>query len=372
MSKSKDFTSGILAEIDVRVGGTRPWDLQVHNDAFYGRILAEGALGLGESYMDRWWDCEQLDEFIFRLVRNDLKQHVKMSWSMISLLLGEKILNRQAKGHRAEEVGRKHYDTGNDLFQVMLDKRMAYSCGYWKGAKNLDQAQENKLDLICRKLNLEPGMRVLDIGCGWGSFAKFAAEKYGVNVVGINNSKEQAALGQEMCEGLSVEIRFQDYREVQGTFDRVVSIGMFEHVGPRNYRTFMQVVHDRMIDDGLCLLHTIGAPRPNKKPDAWSDKYIFPGGILPTIPQMAKAMEGLLIVEDWHNFGIDYTKTLLAWHEKFEAAWPTLEAEYGDRFYRMWRYYLLSMAGSFRARSNHLWQVVMVKQGVLGGYKSIR
>ncbi|MFV1981500.1 MAG: cyclopropane fatty acyl phospholipid synthase [Rhodothermia bacterium] len=370
--KAKDFVADILAQIDIRIGGDRPWDIQVHNDELYSRVLAEGSLGLGESYMERWWDCERLDEFFFRVIRNDLKQHIKMGWSTIILMLLEKLTNRQAKGRRAEEVGRKHYDTGNDLFEAMLDKRMVYSCGYWEGADNLDDAQENKLDLVCRKLNLEPGMRVLDIGCGWGSFAGFAAEKYGVNVVGINNSKEQVALASKRYEGLPVEIRFQDYRDVKGTFERIVSIGMFEHVGPHNYRTFMQVVDNLMIDDGLCLLHTIGTKMPNNKPDAWSDKYIFPGGILPTVSQMSSAMEGLLMVEDWHNFGNDYVTTLLAWHKNFEDAWPALEEKYGDRLYRMWRYYLLSMAGAFRSRSNQLWQVVMAKDGLLGGYKSVR
>lgn len=372
MSRSKDFVVEILAGMDVRVGGNRPWDLRVHNDDFYGRALAGGALGLGETYMDRWWDCKQLDEFFFRIIRNDLKKHIKLNRSMISLLIGEKLLNRQARGRRAEEVGRRHYDIGNDLFKAMLDKRMTYSCGYWEGAENLDQAQENKLDLICRKLGIEPGMRVLDIGCGWGSFAKFAAETYGANVLGINNSQEQVSLGKKMCEGLPVEIRFQDYRQVTGMFDRVVSIGMFEHVGPRNYRAFMQVVQDRLLDDGLCLLHTIGATKPNKKPDAWSDKYIFPGGVVPTISQMGAAMEGILMVEDWHNMGVDYAKTLLAWHANFEAAWPNLEPKYGDRFYRMWRYYLLSMSGAFRARSNQVWQIVLAKEGILGGYTSVR
>lgn len=372
MSSSKDFVSEVLAEIDIRVGGTRPWDPQVHNDDLYGRVIAEGSLGLGESYMDRWWDCEQLDELFYRLIRNDLKQHVKVGWSMIALLLGEKLSNRQAKGRRAEEVGRRHYNIGNEFFKAMLDKRMTYSCGYWESADNLDQAQENKLDLVCRKLALEPGMRVLDIGCGWGSFAKFAAEEYGANVLGINNSKEQVALGKKICDGLPVEVRFQDYREVEGTFDRIVSIGMFEHVGPRNYRTFMQVVYDRMTDDGLCLLHTIGAKHPNKKPDTWLDKYIFPGAIIPRISQIGVAMEGILMVEDWHNIAINYEKTLLAWHANFEAAWPNFEAENGDRFYRMWRYYLLSNAGAFRARSPQVWQVVMAKEGILGGYKSVR
>ena len=372
MNKAKDFVSGVLAEIDVRVGGDRPWDLLVHNDEFYGRVMAEAALGLGESYMDEWWDCEQLDELLFRVIRADLKQHVRLNWTMIWLLLGEKLLNRQRKGRRAEEVGRKHYDTGNDLFRVMLDDRMTYSCGYWEGADNLDQAQENKLDLVCRKIGLEQGMRVLDIGCGWGSFAKFAAERYGANVVGINNSKEQLALGRELCQGLPVELRFQDYRDVEGTFDRVVSIGMFEHVGPTNHRAFMKVVHHGLVDDGLCLLHTIGAKLPNKKPDAWSDKYIFPGGVLPTISQISASMEGLLMVEDWHNMAINYEKTLLAWYANFNEGWPSLRDEYGDRFYRMWRYYLLSTAGSFRARSNQVWQIVMAKEGILGGYKAIR
>jgi cyclopropane-fatty-acyl-phospholipid synthase len=370
--KAKDFLSGILAEIDVRVGGTRAWDLQVHNDGFYGRILGQGALGLGESYMDGWWDCEQVDEFIFRVVRNDLKRFVKPNWSTLYLLFSEKYLNRQRRGRGAEEVGRKHYDIGNDLFKAMLDQRMTYSCGYWVDADDLNQAQENKLDLVCRKIKLEPGMRVLDIGCGWGSFAKFAAERYGANVVGINNSRQQVELGSELCAGLPVEIRFQDYREVGGTFDRVVSIGMFEHVGPQNYRTFMKVVRDRMVDDGLCLLHTIGAKAPNKKPDAWIERYIFPNGILPTIAQVGRAAERILMVEDLHNIAINYEKTLLVWHRNFEEAWPELEEAYGDRFYRMWRYYLLSMAGAFRARSNQVWQIVLAKEGLLGGYEAVR
>lgn len=372
MKNPKDFVSGLLAEIDVRVGGARPWDIQVHDEEFYGRVVSDGALGLGESYMDRWWDCEQLDEFIYHVVRNDLGQYVKRNWSTIALLIREKFFNPQAKGRKAEEVGQAHYDIGNDLFEAMLDKTMTYSCAYWKGADNLDDAQENKLDLVCRKIDLEPGMRVLDIGCGWGSFAKHAAEKYGANVVGINNSKEQVALGRELCKGLPVEIRFQDYRDVEGTYDRVVSIGMFEHVGPTNYRSFMEVVDDRMIDDGLCLLHTIGAKEPIKRPDAWIEKYIFPRGVLPTIAQIAKAMEGLLMVEDFHNIAIHYEKTLLAWYDNFEAAWPELKAKYGDRFYRMWRYYLLSMAGAFRARSNQVWQFVLAKKGLLGGYEAVR
>jgi len=371
-SKTVTFCQEILSQAGITVGGSAPGDILVHNDEFYGRVLAEGALGLGESYMDRWWDCEHLDEFIFRVVRNDLKKNVKLNWSMFSLLVREKLLNRQREKGPVKLVGSRHYETGNDLFQVMLDKRMTYTCGYWEGTDDLGQAQENKLDLVCRKIGLEPGMKVLDLGCGWGSFAKFAAEKYHVSVLGVSLAREQVALGQKMCEGLPVEIRFQDYRDVEGTFDRIVSIGMLEEVGPSNYRTLMQLIHDRMVDDGLCLLHTIGANLPNKKPDAWTDKYIFPGGVLPTISLLSASMEGLLMVEDWHNIGINYEKTLLAWHANFEAGWTKLEAKYGDRFYRMWRYYLLSMAGAFRARSNQLWQIVMSKKGVLGGYRAIR
>ena len=157
-----------------------------------------------------------------------------MMWNVLKA----RLVNLQSTS-RAYNIGKKHYDIGNELYKNMLDKRMNYSCGYWKNSKTLDQAQEAKLDLICKKVGLKPGMKILDIGCGWGSFVKFAAEKYKVKAVGITVSKEQAKLARELCKGLPIEIRLQDYRELNEKFDRIISIGMFEHVGPKNYKTYV-------------------------------------------------------------------------------------------------------------------------------------
>ena len=250
---------------------------------------------------------------------------------------------------------------------------MIYTCGYWKDAENLDQAQEAKLDLTCRKIGLQPGMRVLDIGCGWSGFGKFAAEAYGAEVVGVTVSKEQVKLAQERCKGLPVETKLQNYEELgDEKFDRIVSLGMFEHVGYKNYRKFMEIAHRCLEDDGLFLLHTIGNNESATHTNPWMQKYIFPNGMMPSMAQIGKAAEKLFVVEDWHNFGSDYDKTLMAWHQNFEKHWPELKEKYGERFHRMWRYYLLQAAGTFRARDLQLWQIVLSKKGIPGGYTSIR
>jgi cyclopropane-fatty-acyl-phospholipid synthase len=281
------------------------------------------------------------------------------------------VLNCQCR-RRAFQVGEQHYDTGNDLFRLMLDDRMVYSCAYWQDAKNLNEAQEAKLDLICRKLRLAPGMRLLDIGCGWGSLLRFAARRYGVEAVGVTVSREQAELARQRCAGLPIEVRLQDYREISDTFDAIVSVGMFEHVGYKNYRTFMKVVRHCLSDEGLFLLHTIAANQTSRTCDPWFDKYIFPNGMLPSIRQVGSAIEGLLIMEDWHNFGISYDRTLMAWHDNFQRHWPILKEKYSERFRRMWCFYLLSLAGAFRARHTQVWQVVMSPSGKIGGYISLR
>ncbi|HWV63130.1 MAG TPA: cyclopropane fatty acyl phospholipid synthase, partial [Oxalicibacterium sp.] len=285
--------------------------------------------------------------------------------------LAAKLLNRQDM-RRARQVGEVHYDLGNDFYAAMLDSRMTYTCGYWEQASNLEQAQVAKLDMICRKLQLKPGMRVLDIGCGWGSFMAYAAEKYGVECVGVSISKEQVALAKQRYPDLPLEFRLQDYRDLNETFDAIASVGMFEHVGHKNYRTYMEVAHRCLKDGGLFLLHTIGKNVRKSTPDPWIDKYIFPNGDLPSIGQIGDAADGLFVVEDLHNFGADYDKTLMAWFRNFDAAWPRFEAELGPRFYRMWRYYLLSCAGAFRARDIQLWQWVLSKEGVRDGYRRER
>lgn len=371
-NKYQSLVKELLSLANIEINGSHPWDIQVHDERFYKRAVTEVELGLGESYMDNWWDVEKLDEMIFRIIRADLQNKVKRNLKVALQLAGFYIINMQAR-RRAFIIGERHYDLGNDLFQNMLDKRMNYSCAYWKNATMLDEAQENKLDLICKKISLKPGMRVLDIGCGWGAFGKYAAEKYGVEVVGLTVSKEQVALGKELCKGLPVELRLQDYREINEKFDRIVSVGMIEHVGHRNYREYFKIAARNLKDDGLFLLHTIGEVRSTKNTDAWTHKYIFPNGMLPSIAQLGKAIEGIFIMEDWHNIGADYDKTLMAWFDNFDNSWDKIKDKYNERFYRMWKYFLLSSAGAFRARSkNQLWQIVLSNKGVLGGYQSVR
>lgn len=366
-----ETVSELLSQADVKINGDRPWDIRVLDDRLFPRILREGSLGFGESYMDGWWETDALDELVTKLLAAKLNVKVRNNPKLL-LHVGKAILMNAGSSKRAYEIGEKHYDIGNDLYEHMLDPRMVYTCGYWKNATTLNEAQEEKLDLICRKIGLKAGDRVLDIGCGWGSFAKFAAEKYGAHVTGITVSKEQVELARKKCEGLPVEIRLQDYRDVRDTFDHVVSLGMFEHVGYKNYRAYMEMVQSVLNPGGLFLLHTIGGNTSGKTTDPWIDKYIFPGSMLPSIKQIAKSIEGLFVMEDWHNFGTDYDKTLLAWFRNFDEHWPEIKERYGDRFYRMWKFYLLSCAGSFRCRYNQLWQVVLSPKGVPGGYTSIR
>ncbi len=362
MKTSEITIRDLLSLADIEVNGSDPWDIHVHNAHFYDRVLREGSLGLGESYMDGWWDCDSIDEFINRVLKAHLDDKVRNNARMAFQVLRARLVNRQSSG-RAYEVGEKHYDLGNQLYKAMLDKRMNYTCGYWKKAKTLDEAQEAKLDLVCRKIGLKPGMRVLEPGCGWGAFAKYAAEKYGVSVLGVTVSREQVALGMEMCKGLPVELRLQDYREVQGQFDAVISAGIMEHVGAKNYHSYMDMVDRCLKPGGIGFIHTIGGNQTTNTGEPWTDKYIFPNGMLPSIARLGAALEHRFVMEDWHNFGPYYDNTLMAWHANFEKAWPDLKPLYDDRFYRMWRYYLLTSAGAFRSRSQQLWQIVFTREG---------
>lgn len=360
----------LLQGTDIQLNGKRPWDINVHDPRFYGRVLAQSTLGLGESYMDGWWDCEAIDECIDRVLQHRIKDKMRTSPKLILDAIASRITNRQNQ-HRAFEIGEAHYDLGNDLYEAMLDKRMVYTCGYWKDAQTLDEAQEAKLDLVCRKIGLKAGQRVLDIGCGWGSFAKFAAEKYGANVVGVTVSKEQVELAKQRCSGLDIEFRLQDYRDVNEQFDHIISLGMFEHVGYKNYRTYFEVAARCLKEHGLFLLHTIGGSKSATTTDPWIGKYIFPNSMLPSVAQIGSAIEGLFVMEDWHNFSADYDKTLMAWYKNVETHWAQLSKNYSDRFHRMWRFYLLICAAGFRARYNQLWQVVLSKNGVRSGYQRL-
>lgn len=371
--EAPDALVRLLESADVRFNGGRSWDIQVRDSELYDRILRQGSLGFGEAYVDGAWESERLDETFLKLLvaRLDSKIHGVAKLQFMGLFLRSILMNRQSR-NRAFQVGEHHYDIGNDVYAAMLDPTMSYSCGYWKEAENLEQAQTAKLRLICDKLQLEPGERMLDIGCGWGGLARFAAESYGVEVTGITVSKEQQRLARVRCAGLPVRIELLDYRDLQGRFDKVASVGMFEHVGPKNYPVYFTAVDRVMKPAGLFLLHTIGNYDHLHTTDAWIDKYIFPNGHIPSARQLGRAIEKDFIMEDWHNFGQDYDRTLMAWWERFDRAWPGLADRYGDRFYRMFKYYLHACAGYFRSRQGQLWQLVLSKRGHREIYRSVR
>jgi len=370
LAAARKRVESLLDGTGVHIDGDLPSDMQVRDGRLYARAIAHGSLGLGEAYMDGWWEADNLDEFLYRLLRARIDEQIG-NLEDTALYLRSTLLNLQ-RGRRAFEVGKAHYDLGNDLFRAMLGQRLVYSCAYWRNADNLDDAQLAKLELICRKLQLQPGMRVLDIGCGWGETLKYAAENYGVSGVGVTVSEEQAQFAIELCSSLPIEIRVQDYRDVTDRFDRVLSIGMFEHVGIKNYATYFQVARRCLEDEGLALLHCIGSNTSTNHADPWIAKYIFPNSMLPSAAQIGAACEGLFVIEDWQNFGADYDPTLMAWRRNFEQAWPRLRSHYDERFYRMWRFYLSASAAVFRARRNQLWQIVQSPNGMSGGYRAIR
>jgi cyclopropane-fatty-acyl-phospholipid synthase len=369
LSDKKDHWYRLVEEMlngtGIQINGCLPSDIRIKNPDFFKRIIQQGSLGLGESYMEGWWECERLDIFFARILRANIEGKLPSNMKDIARIIGAKIFNLQTR-NRAWIVGKEHYDIGNDLFAMMLDPYMQYSCAYWKDATTLHEAQEAKLKMLCEKLKLAPGMTLLDIGCGWGGLAEYAARHYNVRVEGVTISAEQQKMAQERCAGLDVTIMLEDYRDLETKFDRIVSVGMFEHVGPKNYNTYFKVVDHCLKPDGLFLLHTIGANQTDMNVDPWINKYIFPNGCLPSVRHISQASEPYFVMEDWHNFGCDYDKTLMAWHERFNKIWPELSPHYSDKFKRMFDYYLCSCAGAFRARNIQLWQVLF-SRGVENG-----
>lgn len=360
--KLKSLVKKLLKQADVEIDGTRPWDIRVINDALYDRMIQSKNLGLGEAYMDGWWECDTIDKLVHRLLGARVDRSVSGNIAYIMPYISARLFNRQTKT-RSREVADRHYDLDNDLFFTFLDTHYQYSCAYFNGTDDLNQAQERKLELICRKLDLQEGDRVLDIGCGWGGLARYMAEHYGVSVTAINISKNQIDYAREYCRGYPVEVRYQDYRDIGEQYDKVVSVGMFEHVGYKNYPVFMKTVERILADDGLFLLHTIGGNISGINTDVWIEKYIFPNGMLPSIAQISSAVEGLFVIEDWHNMGPHYDRTLMAWNRNFQENWHRLNGRYDFTFKRMWEYYLLSCAGAFRARHIQLWQILFSKCG---------
>ena len=360
--RAQDYFREILTSAGVTINGGNPWDIQVHDERLWARVLRDGTLGAGEAYEEGWWDVAALDQFIDRVLRIRLGDTLRDNWMLIAHAVRARLLNLQSIT-RSFDNGQQHYDIGNDLYEAMLGGRLLYTCAYWPNARTLDEAQDAKLDLVCRKVGLRPGMRVLDLGCGWGGFAAYAAEHYQVTVTGFTVAQQQVKWARDHYPHLAIDIRLDDYRNATGTYDAVVSIGLMEHVGWKNYRSYMELVDRVLAPGGVALVHTIAGNRPRASIDPWFDKYIFPNSVLPTLARLATAMEDIFVAEDIHNIGEDYDLTLMAWFHRFDEAWPKLRAAYGDAFYRRWKYYLLVCAGAFRSRSQQLYQVVMTRPG---------
>ncbi len=362
MAAGRQTVEQLLLQADIRINGPRPWDLQVHDERFFGRVLADGTLGFGESYMEGWWDCAALDQMCCRAISARIEERFRFNLKNLAALVISLLTNRQSRD-RASRVGETHYDLGNDFFQAMLDPWMQYSCALFAEGDDLAAAQQRKLEMICQRLALRPGLRLLDIGCGWGGLAKYAAERHGCAVVGLTISREQQAFAADWCRGLDVQIRLQDYRQVEGQFDRAVSIGMVEHVGFKNYRTYLRLVANSLGEEGRFLCQGICNPVSHWQLDPWIRRYIFPNSILPSLARLTKAAEGLFLVENCFDIGPSYDPTLMAWEKNFRQAWPRFAERYGQRFHRMWRFYLLSCAGAFRARSMQVCSILFTKMG---------
>jgi cyclopropane-fatty-acyl-phospholipid synthase len=365
-SDAESIVRELFTLAGIEIGGNAPGDIRVHDQRFYERVIRDASIGFGEAYMEEWWETDALDVTIEKIMRANLKQKITGSWRMRALTVKAIMLNLQAKARAGASI-EAHYDIGNDLYTRMLDNRMVYTCAYWNRpgsrAKTLQEAQDAKLDLVCRKLGLEPGMRVLDLGCGWGGLASWAAEKYGCTVLGVTLSKDQVSLGNQLWKHLPVELRLCDYRDVQGTYDRVVSIGMMEHVGPKNHRQMMETIDRCLKPEGVALVHTIANNRSLRHGTPFIEKYIFPNAVAPSLAQIGRAMEGLFVPEDLHNIGPDYDPTLMAWWENFDRTYNEIAHRYDRKFYLMWKFYLLAAAGASRSRDGQLYQVVMTKTG---------
>ena len=372
MPINEDVVKSLLATAGITIDGSNPWDIHVLHPGFYQRVLTQGTLGLGESYMEKWWTCEALDELFCKLIKADLNKRFELTFGEKALILYSRIRNLQSR-KQSFKVIKEHYDSQSEIILSFIDEGYRqYSCGYFKDTQELPIAQEKKLDLICRKLMLTAEDAVLDIGCGYGGFARYAAEHYGCRVTGISRSAEQINYATTFCDGLPVELIRADYRSLSGNFSKIVCIGMIEHVGYKNYRTFMQKVEECLHEDGLFLLQTIGSSKSVYKGDKWLNRYIFPNSMLPSIDQIVQAVQGIFVMEDFHNFGLYYDKTLMAWHQNFIENWSRFAERYNDRIFRMWQYYLLHFAGAFRARLNHLWQIVFTKGHYADAYRPKR
>ena len=342
-------------------------EIIIKNDIFFNKLLDRGELGLAESYMDGDWESNDLGNLLKKLMFYQDILESKAKYQTINFLYlkifstYESFFNTNTLIKSPENI-QKHYDVGNDLYNKMLGTTMQYTCAYFnKDDMTLDEAQESKMDLIAKKLDLKEGMDVIDIGCGFGSMANYLAKKYKVKVTGVTLSPEQKNFSDEYFGNENVSIEVKDYRLVRGKFDRVYSVGMFEHIGSKNYKEYFDKCYDLLKDDGIMFCHTMGISRPNyHQNEYFASKYIFPEGELPDMLNLTEGYSEKWRLEDFQNIGISYSKTFDAWRENI-GNWETLEG-YDERFKRMWEYYLHLFAENFRCQNFLLFQNVFTKK----------
>ncbi|MBV9159536.1 MAG: class I SAM-dependent methyltransferase [Candidatus Kaiserbacteria bacterium] len=390
----KHLVTQHFAAAGITIGGRSPWDMRLtpgREGRFYRRVALLHSLGLGRAYMDGDFECDDLVEMLARMINASLKRkQAKLRksprWKWVFTLphtLPDAMIWLKLKTTNQQDIVRAqrvahHYNVGNTLYRIMLGASMAYSCGYWPGAHNLDDAQFAKYRHICKKSGLKAGMRVLEIGGGWGGLAAYAIENFGVEVVMVTISKEQHDYVREkyakLIEAGKLTVLLEDYRKIPERypdehFDRIFSVGMFEHVGPDNYEEYMRIAWLVLKRGGKFLLHTIVGSGHGPDPFLWY--YIFPGGVLPTEGQITEAARTYFVIEHMENFGYDYYKTTIAWRENFRAGWQQLleSGKYDERFRRMWEHYLASCAAVFRERRVQLQQWMLSKGGEPGGFQ---
>ena len=351
-------------------GGDRA-HIALRDPALPRRMLLNADLALGEAYMDGTLAIEG-DDLRGFLALASRASEAGRDVPALNFYRGtarlKKRLQQAGGARRARANVAHHYDLSPRLYDLFLDAERTYSCAYFeRPGMSLDEAQAAKRRHIVRKLLIEPGMRVLDIGSGWGGLAIEMARDRGARVVGITLSEEQLAHARARAEaeGLAdrVEFRLQDYRAVEGTFDRIVSVGMFEHVGAPNYGAYFRVVRDRLAADGVALIHTIGRLGPPGTTSPWIQKYIFPGGYVPSLSEMMRAVEGVYLVAcDVEVWRLHYAETLRHWYERFMARAEEAERLYDARFVRMWRWYLAGCEMNFRHHRQVVFQVQLARR----------
>jgi cyclopropane-fatty-acyl-phospholipid synthase len=368
---TKRIVTDLLSRAGVTINGTEPWDIRVNDDRFYQRTM-RGSLGFGESYMDGDWDAVELDELFRRIIRMKITRSLVVGLNRIFLDAKSRLKNLQTR-NGSLAIAEAHYDLDHRLYENILGPYNQYTCCFFNNSQTLEEAEVEKLEMICNKLDLQPGDQVLDIGCGWGGFAKYAAQTRSCHITGISISKEQIVFAREYTDGLPVEIIELDYRDLPkrfaaGHFDKVLICGMIEHVGYKNYRGIMKVIDRVLKDDGRFLLHTIGNCKNTTVVDPWIEKYIFRNSMVPSMAQLVKAFEGLFVLQDWENYGHYYAPTLAAWQKNFEANWQKIKAldtakKFDEKFRRMFNYYFLSCKAGFETEHINLWHLVLTKEG---------